>query len=219
MAPFELVKVPGAQVADAWQELRSREGVAPVLLGGRESASEILQGLHDSDGTGASALRGLSLDLAAWMAQRVAGRPDYYQAPGINAPWNGKARPIMGFVPAHDHAGVPYAEVFFALVPVGEAWRVPVYLGGSGWNECPEAAVHLAFFKRWFERYGAVVTTMADAVIELHVERPPATLEEAQVLAYEQFVYCPHIVYEGLGTLGNVAGVLVNRPRWYFWWA
>jgi hypothetical protein len=109
--------------------------------------------------------------------------------------------------------------VFFALVPVREPWQVPLYLTSEAWNYCPGSAVHLALFRHWYEGYGAVITTMADAVIEFHVERPPATLEAARVLAYEQFLYCPHIVYDGLGTLGNVAGALLNRPRWYFWWA
>ncbi len=76
----------------------------------------------------------------------------------------------------------------------------------------------MAFFKSWFERYGAVVTAIGPDTVEFSVANPPKTMEEARILAREQFVYCADIVFQGVQSVENLAKVLVNGGNWYFWW-
>jgi hypothetical protein len=217
IAPFPIVRAPGAQVAETWQALRQKPGVAPALLGNREAAVLLLEKARKEAESAESFIeRALRLDVDGWIAERVRERPEHYAV--SDAPADGVDRRALGFVPAHNYRGEPYPEVFFALIPVEAPWLVPAHLKLGGWSDCPDAAVHTAFFRRWFERYGAVVTTVADAAIEFTVERPPTTQEAARELAYEQFVYCPHLVHELMGRFANLAAALLGSPHWYLWW-
>lgn len=219
-APFPIVATPGARVSESWQELRQRPGVVPVLVGNRDAVSFVLKELaRNTDTPEGIAQRARQLDVDAWLAQRVRSNPELYAITTLDVPWDGAKRPIRGFLPGHDHRGEPYDEVFFALIPADPPWLVPAHLRTAGWGNCPDAVVHTAICRRWYERWGAVITTIADGVVELHVERPPATMEVARELAIEHFVYCPDTIYEGVRTIGNLAGSLLDSPLWYFWWA
>jgi hypothetical protein len=218
-APFPLVRVAGAQVTESWQELRQRPGVVPVLLGNRHSVEVILKELVRAGGSWeAVAMQSRQLDVDAWIAERVSSEPEHFAIARLDVPWDGVPRPITAFLPSHDHRGNPYPELFFGLISVEEPWLVPTHLRAGGWGYCPNAVVHTAFYRRWYERYGAVLTTIADGVIEFEVERPPTTMEAARELAIEHFVFCPDVVHEGVRTIGNLAGSLVRSSRWYFWW-
>jgi hypothetical protein len=217
IATFPIARVPGARVAETWQDLRQRPGVTPVLLGSREAAAFMLERIGSQTESAESFIdRALSLDLDGWITERVRQKPDLYTV--SDSPADGADRRASVFVPAHNYRGDPYPEVFFALIPVDAPWLAAAHLKIGGLDDCPDAAVHTAFFRRWFERYGAVVTTVADGVLEFKVERPPMTPEAARDLAYEQFVYCPYIVHELMGRLANLAATLLGNPQWYLWW-
>lgn len=220
IAPFPIVKVAGARVAESWQELSQRPGVAPVLMGNRDAIGFVLKELERNTDTPESiAERAQQLDVDAWLAERVRSRPDHYAIGQVDLPWDGTQRTLARFVPAHNHRGQPYSEVFFGLIPVAAPWLVPTHLRTAGYGSCPDAVVHTALFRRWHERYGAAVTTIADGVVELHVERPPTSMEAARELAIEHFVYCPDVLHQGLETIGNLAAILLQGHLWYFWWA
>jgi hypothetical protein len=220
IAPFTLVRVPGDKVSEIWTELRQRPGVAPVLLGNRDAAGHLLTELHKSPGSPEEVQeQARKLDVDTWIAERIRARPEHFNVARIDLPWDGAPRNISPFIPALDHRGVPYPEVIFGLIPVEVPWLVPTYLRTAGWGDCPDAVVHTALFRRWYERYGAVVSTIADGVVEFHVGRPPATLEAAHGLAVELFIYCPDVIYQGVRSIGNLAAALQNGRLWYFWWA
>jgi hypothetical protein len=217
VAPFEILRVSGTAVPSTWSTLRKRPGIVPVLLGDRESTGRVLE-LPQLNQHSFESIRdtGLGLDLEEWMAERLREEPERFQ---VDDTTTGPVSPISPFSPAYDiRTGTPLPEVFIGLIPVAEPWLVPAYLKMGGWNDCPDATVQLGFFKRWFDRYGAVVTTMADDVIEFNVSRPPTTAEAARQLAMEQYVYCTDIVDQGVETLGNLAAALRGSPNWYFWW-
>lgn len=219
MAPFPLVSVAGTRVSESWHELRKAPGVAPVMMGNRDAVGFVLREMQrNTDSPESVAERARQLDVEAWMADRVRSRPDIYAIARLDVPWDGVARTMAAFLPAHNHRGEPYEEVFFGLIPVEAPWLVPTHLRTAGWGNCPDAVVHTAIFHRWYERYGAAVTTIADGVVELHAERPPTTPEAAHELAIEHFVYCPDTIYHGMRTIGNLAAVLLGNPLWYFWW-
>lgn len=215
-APFDLVPAAGRDAARTWRTLR-RPGLHPVLLGDREAAEGALEVLGGNEEDGQEILAaGLALDVDAWIRTQRAEDPEHY-AEDLSV--SGEVEPNGEFTQAADIlTGKPHREVLFALVPVDEPWQVPAQLKPGGWNDCPPAHVHLAFFKRWHERYGAVVTTVTNDVIEFSVERPPTDAGEAMQLAREQFVYCPDVVDQGVQTIGNLAAVLRGSRNWYFWW-
>ncbi len=160
--------------------------------------------------------QGLKLDIEAWIQERIAEDPEFY---AVDDTVRGEVVWIDALSPALDTlARKPKKAVFVGILPVRSSWEVPAYLKPGGWNECPEPAVHVAMFHRWFERYRAQVTTITHDIIEFSVARPPQTKAEARALALEQFVYCGDIVQQGVGTLGNLTVGLVKARNWYFWW-
>lgn len=216
-APFELVKVRGRDAQSAWEQLRRREGFHPVLLGDREAAEGALE-VRSLNGDEPQALlaAGLALDIERWLEARVAEDPAQLQAD-----WSvsGDVEAAGAFSSATDVlTGKPHAWVYFALVPAREPWEVAAQLKPGAWNDCPEPAAHVAFFKRWFDRYGAVVTAITNETIEFTVARPPIDPRQARELAWEHFVYCPDAVHQGADTVGNLAASLEGNRHWYFWW-
>ncbi|HEY5758458.1 MAG TPA: DUF4253 domain-containing protein [Steroidobacter sp.] len=219
-APFEIVAAPGSEVEDTWRTLRQRPGIVPVLLGERREADEAIQRMKESSQTFEEIkAAGLALDVERWIQQELKGDPDRFDLQEDDEDEDAGDNALPCFTPAYDiRTGEPLKEICFGLIPGESSWLVPAFLKIGGWNDCPHAEVHVAFFRRWFDRYGAEVVTVSDDVIEFHVSRPPRTPEEAKVLAMEQFVYCTDIVDQGVGTLGALTAALVNSPSWYFWW-
>lgn len=115
-------------------------------------------------------------------------------------------------------SGEAKEKVHIGLLPLAQAWQVPAFLKIGNWNECPDAAVHVAFFKYWYEQYGAVVTAISGDTIEFSVARPPETIEQARILAHQQYMYCADIVDQGVETEENLAHTLLNADNWFFWW-
>ncbi len=115
-------------------------------------------------------------------------------------------------------SGEAKPRVHLGLIPVAQSWQVPAFLKIGDWNECPEAAVHVAFFKYWYEQYGAVVSAISSDTIEFSVARPPATPEQARILAHQQYMYCADIVDQGVETEENLAQTLLDADNWFFWW-
>jgi Domain of unknown function (DUF4253) len=177
-APFEVVATAGADVEETWRQLRGRPGAIPVLLGDGDSVDQTLETYHhNSQSVERIQEIGLGLDVQQWIEQRLADEPEYYT---FDLAASGDAGPVPLFSPAYDIlTRRPRPEVFFGLIPVASSWLVPAYLKIGNWNDCPEASVHVAFFRSWFERYGAEVVTVANDVIEFQVARPPRTVAQA----------------------------------------
>jgi hypothetical protein len=217
--PFEIVTVPGAQAYERLLALRAeRRGVIPVAFGDREDHGRVMEALEYNDMPFAECLRiGVGLDVEEWMQERLDEEPELFETesedddgqPGANPPLT-LALDIL--------SGKPKEEVLIGLIPVAQPWEVAAYLRPGGWNDCPGPEVHVAMFKRWYERHGAIITGLSGDTIEMSCERPPATADAARTLAREQFVYCTDIVHQGVQSETNLAKVLLNGRNWFFWW-
>jgi hypothetical protein len=108
--------------------------------------------------------------------------------------------------------------VRIALVPTDDWTTVPAHLRWGGWNGCPAAEYHVAALREWRDRYGVELVGMSSDTINLHVKKRPVTREEALALAREQYVYCPDIIDQGVGTYSALAAALMAEDWWYFWW-
>ncbi len=108
-------------------------------------------------------------------------------------------------------------ECILALIPTSEPWEVFAWLPFGGWNECPLPEEILWIAKYWYERYGAVPAVMTRDVLEFSA-RPIRDKDAALGVALEQFAFCQDIVFQGVGTIGRLAGGLTQSSVWYFWW-
>ena len=53
----------------------------------------------------------------------------------------------------------------------------------------------------------------------LEFSAPPVKDKDtAMGLALEQFAFCQDIVFQGIETIGRLAGSLMQSSSWYFWW-
>jgi hypothetical protein len=55
--------------------------------------------------------------------------------------------------------------------------------------------------------------------VSLVVARPPRDRTAATAIAAEHLAFCPDNIWQGVGTIRKYAELLVNAPRWDFWWA
>lgn len=105
------------------------------------------------------------------------------------------------------------------LLPVNKAWHVPAFLRLGNWNENPPAHVHVAMLKRWHDKFGAEVVTVARDTMHVEVKEPASTKEAALELAFEQFAYCSDTVFTGGDqTISGLAIDLLDSKFWHFWW-
>jgi hypothetical protein len=109
-------------------------------------------------------------------------------------------------------------RVSFFIVLNAQPFEVPAYLGFGGWNDCPQAELHVAMLREWGKTYAAVPACMTGDVVECVVDRPPQTEEDAFALAAEQWIYCDDIVSQGTGKVRHLAIEIWKSPTWFFWW-
>lgn len=108
-------------------------------------------------------------------------------------------------------------ECILALIPTSEPWEVFAWLPFGGWNECPDPEEILWIAKYWYERYGVIPAVMTRDVLEFSA-RPIKDKNAALGVALEQYAFCSDIVDQGVGTIGRLAGGLMQSSVWYFWW-
>jgi hypothetical protein len=146
---FDVRIVSGAKAWTTLQELRKQPGVVPVVFGDRNDYDNVTTVMGMGDASFEDYVRsGASLDIDQWVASRVEEEPDYYSTDGAELAAGNAQQPGLLTVAYDVLSGQPKAEVFIGLVPVQEPWQVPAYLKIGGWNECPGADIHVAFFKR-----------------------------------------------------------------------
>lgn len=216
--PFEVIRVSGAEALSRIGSLRHEGSVYPVLLGNTEDV-EILLENYESQSESPDQLVSVAkqIDPQSWFSERTEADADYYEEK--RGDWPEDAQPnttILGHMDLLTKK--PHREVAIALIPTGDSWKVPCYLKFGGWNECPFPAEHAAVMRRWQAKYGAEVVTITQDTVEMRVEHPPMSRDEALALAREQFVYCADIVSQGTQTIDALAASLLDAPTWFFWW-
>ena len=116
-----------------------------------------------------------------------------------------------------DRDGEP-RDLFIALLPTTVSAEAMAHLWFGGWNACPPAEHQVAVLRSLHERYGAELVVCTNDVVELRVQRRPASREEAIALAGELYLYCNDAIDQGHGTVSAFAADLMASDWWYFWW-
>lgn len=240
--PFEILDVPGDRACAEWQRLSQTEGT-PIILGTREDDLGALafpfdpgKAIEEPDISTVLA-EADQIDFPAEMKRiverRIEADREYEETPGdtdayyeevLNGAWPDE--PVTadrtdeyGPLSVRRLAGDAFHdEVMLTVLPTNDPTEAPAFLAWGDWNSNPRASYHVAAFRSWAERYGAVPVVMTSDVVEFRVSRRPETREEALALAVEMFGYCPDILYQGWGNAPALAANLMVSDWWYFWW-
>lgn len=112
----------------------------------------------------------------------------------------------------------PFDEILIFKVPTQKPWEIPGYIPMGGYNECPAPDSQIAVSEYWYRKYRAVPTVITSNSIEFMVEAPPQNFQDAEKLAYEQYLFCNEIVSDDTGSLRKLASLLKDSTVWSFWW-
>jgi len=169
--------------------------------------------------------KGMEIDVDRWFAdQREELALDFdYESEAdweeVAGEWPADAPPEHRFTIASDiGSGEPLDSVVGVRIAADASWKVMAHLHYGGWNECPNADIHCAIWRRWEEKYGAKIIGVGTDIVEAYVQRPPTTKLAAMELAWEQYLYCSDIVHQGTETTSALAASLLNSKAWFFWW-
>lgn len=212
---FKVVKKEAVQVWRALREQTEVSGLYPVVVG--ESVSPAF--LEDVDATNEDeSVREIlrssaAINLEDWIQRELEMDPEHFEVD--EGDWTSADPESSEFYVLEKGTS---EGVVFGLVPTRNSFEIPAFLRFGGWNSCPSADVQVAAFHAWADRFGAEIFAVTKDTIECFVSRPPQTKEAAQALAWEQYVFCTDIVDQGTQTLNGLASVLINSPRWFFWW-
>ena len=209
-----LLRVPVTQVLAQWEELRnltSETEYWPVIGWDRFKTPP-----REDDAVQDILEAGLHLDIQKWLEQEgalvnVNTESEVQYANALAAPFA-----LDLHLRRFSYTAPPLVPI--ALIPTANFWEVPAYLPVQVNDWDPPLAVHVALMKYWNERWGAEVVSMVPGVVEMRVLRPPISLSEALTLANEQYVYCPDLIDQLLGSIQRLAKILLNGHVWYFWW-
>jgi Domain of unknown function (DUF4253) len=110
---------------------------------------------------------------------------------------------------------LPAARI--GLVP---ATRPADVLPLIGWtpSDQSDALPVAAVVRSWEDRFGARLLNIGFAEISLLIDRPPRSVEHAQRIAAEQFVFCDERHHARLDDIPGITASLMETPIWTFWW-
>jgi len=144
-----------------------------------------------------------------WIAMRA---PFSIQFPGLAPPGDAPLSPDQ----LHQTLdSLPAARI--GLVPAPRPADVLPLIGWTP-SDQSDALPIAAVVRSWEERFGARLLRVGFAEISLLVDRPPTSIEHAQRIAAEHFVFCDECAGQGLSDIPSIAANLLETPIWTFWW-
>lgn len=197
-------------------------GFHPLLVLADAVLLEMLQ-INCEDNAGLEAYRGrLLLEDAEGGKQFLRERfadvmPDQTDT-GLYGAFDEDAVPPSTFASVGRKERRPDQTLIMLKLPIAEPWRCFAYLPIGNWNDCPAAQQIMAASKYWQKRFGALPAVISRDELQYYVPVPVTLRTMAMELAEEHYGFCPDIVDQGTGTVGNLAGNLADSNIWYFWW-
>lgn len=227
------VSYPGP-VWSALSDMHQQTGLVPIMLASEPNTISsgvcfyLPSDVSELDHTRAATV------LAGLWADRTP--PDFDQDPYYAAERAPFGRPFPGLAPPEDArlTTAQLSEVLTAL-PAAHIGLIPAQrpadvLPLTGWLgpdlSYPDNLSLAAIMRSWEDRFGARLLHIGPgAELQLLVQRPPRTLESAQRIAAEHYVFADAFCRDygkptrtDLTTIPETAPILVNAPTWSFWW-
>lgn len=145
----------------------------------------------------------------------TASRPSGERFPGLTA----APEPVDDAIPVAVENSDDPRRALLALAPVARPADIPAVAGWFGMiNAWDDLAGLCAVLRSWEDRFGALLTRMDRATLELSVAAPPWTADERLGVAAEHYSFCCDTYQESPGTLRDYARSLRGARRWRFWW-
>lgn len=208
-------------VLDSRRKSYRETGDYPFLIGDAEEAGRVREAAEFNTQSFEEIVRGAAeVNLDQWIAERRLEAEEYeFSAKDLLGNWPGEVTG-KGAISLHRDilTGEIKPEVFPGTAAITEPWQLPAVVKFGGWNECPEAEVQCAFYRRWQTEFDAQVVGMSGDIVECVVGKPPVDRATALDLAWQQYWYCADIVDQGGGSISNLAATLLDSPYWFFWW-
>lgn len=207
-----LVRIDPGEVLDAWRAARVVLGVT-----GRRplAVTAFVDGLADesiltTDGDAADAAavaRTMTREQALATLGATGREMEEYDASfGLGDEDDGGH--LGWFVPERQ-------ETAIAFLPTTAAEEAVAYAGLFPWDRVEELAALVTLARGWHERYGAELVAGWGTMLQFVVERPPADVEAARELAFEQLVVASDTIMLP-GVLPDAhARALVGRRTWF----
>ncbi len=221
---FETIEIAGQEAVELLHRYRDEHpatGKYPFLIGPPGEGERLREGAESYPRSVTEIVReSAGVDLEAFFEQRRLQEsedgPDEEELVGR---WPGEI-PEKGRIRQHqdDLSGKAHPLALLGLAAIDSPWQLPAAVKFGGWNENPFPEVHCALLRSWQQEYGAEIASLSTDVMECLVARPPQTPEAALALAWQQYHYCSDVVLQGVQTVSNLAGTLLNSEYWYFWW-
>ncbi|WP_026123530.1 DUF4253 domain-containing protein [Nocardiopsis chromatogenes] len=198
-----------------WEMLDGSVDTSALALGNKHNPVSLLQDLYvrtfPDPGPGDGPAPSLVHD-AADLAQRLAHLDEAPDRPGAD-------RDVL-FEP---EPSAPWAvaspTTLLMLVRASAGHEVPALLRWDGaCNHGIEGHQHMAVLRHFHAEYGAELVGMTGDVIELVVDRAPASPGGAALAAMEMYAYCPDIVLQGIGSIESLAERVAPTGDWFLWW-
>jgi hypothetical protein len=119
---------------------------------------------------------------------------------------------------AYSIKGVPLKKCFLGVARLADPADLPAHVSFGGWNACPLPWIHVAFLRTWRDRFGAVPISMTKDTVEVFIERPPTTPQEAHRLERELMAYAEEVNFSGMPEVTDGSVERWALPYWHFWW-
>ena len=222
--PAYHIPVVAGEWSGAWSSLRDlapETGLWPVVLGSYVLAEfEYEDCVFDNPEQELVEARSFGLD--GWLEEQRLEASELGDPPRGSWPAEAFVNDLLT-VPLFAETD-PAGRLSLALFPCSLPWQVgALLLEGTGRLA---AAVHTSLFRRWFEQWGATIVGHSSSTVEMVVDRPPKSREEALTLAMEHYCYAPDTLLDRPGVhvgrefsvLEDLAASLMVSPNWWLWW-
>lgn len=218
--PFPVTAHHGANVEAELLDMRAEPATQkglPVIVGDYERAARMLDVWDEPYSMPEQLAQLESTDFLKWIEARRSEDQEHDPQDHLKV-YSSAVHPMSSLTIGRDFKGQPLHEVFIAHLPNEAQEMIPLHLRFGDWNACPSPFIHAAAARFWAPRYEARIVTATCDVIEYAVARPPESDSAAMELAWQQYLYCPDIVTQGVGSVATLAAILRGSSRWYFWW-
>ena len=112
----------------------------------------------------------------------------------------------------------PLETVIIALIPTSDWTEVPAYMRFGGYNDCPASEWHVAALRYFRDLNNVRLVGISHDTIDLKAMRPPQSRGAAAQLAIDLYEYCPDLVDQGSGSIGELARDSMTTSLWSLWW-